>query len=501
MREVRDALRERDDRRVELGGERDHAREELVGVRREPDRRVGGAVGQHAVGVEEVAVVAHRVPERRVARRDGDAVGADRAVEEVRRLVGGVAERRRVQRRGVAAEPEVTFIADEPERGAHGAGRRRREAAHRDRRRRRVGHDRGQAVEHGQVARRLRRVAVGDHQRPAGVAVAAGPRAHVADGVGARPAGGDVGRDVDEGLIAVAVATGAGVERRRGHGAIRGPGRLELRRPDVGGGRGRGCAVVVAGRLVSAPVEAGEQHGGARRQRKRRGRGVDRGDRVAVGVDGHHRVVVVVLGVDVVGAGGPVRRVQPTRIAHWPPFVPVVEHAISGAAATAMLPVSLVEKRGVNARSARASAGRSTSIASSASVVVAVPAEPANTLRTGQASVIGTVDKQAAQSASSTPGDGRPESAPASPRRKTRRTGPGFEVLRDGLYEWRRRELNPRPQSRQAGVYECVRWSESRRSLAPPTKVVSGQPDQKSPPAAQAGVRRASLLMTQLIPS
>ncbi len=54
---------------------------------------------------------------------------------------------------------------------------------------------------------------------------------------------------------------------------------------------------------------------------------------------------------------------------------------------------------------------------------------------------------------------------------KTRRTGPEFEVLRSGLYEWRRRELNPRPQSRQAGVYERSRWSESRLSLTPPTRL------------------------------
>ena len=100
-----------------------------------------------------------------------------------------------------------------------------------------------------------------------------------------------------------------------------------------------------------------------------------------------------------------------------------------------MLPVSLVEKRGVNARSARASAGNSTSIASSASVVVAVPAEPANTLRTGQASVIGTVDKQAAQSASSTPGDGRPRERPGvtsekNPPHRPRIRGPARRALR-----------------------------------------------------------------------
>ena len=124
MRDVGHRLLQRDDRCVELRGEGDDTREVLVGVRRQPDRGVGGAVGQDAVGVEQVAVVTHRVRGRRVARRDRDAVVADRAVEEVRRLVGGVAERRRVQRRRVAAETQIALIADEPQRGADRAGRR-----------------------------------------------------------------------------------------------------------------------------------------------------------------------------------------------------------------------------------------------------------------------------------------------------------------------------------------------------------------------------------------
>jgi hypothetical protein len=44
-------------------------------------------------------------------------------------------------------------------------------------------------------------------------------------------------------------------------------------------------------------------------------------------------------------------------VAHCAPFVPVVEHVINGAAAIAMLPVSLVLNRAVKARSARAAAG------------------------------------------------------------------------------------------------------------------------------------------------
>ena len=52
-----------------------------------------------------------------------------------------------------------------------------------------VGGDVGEALEDRQVAQRQRRVAVGDHQRPTGVAVRAGGRLDVADPVGAVAAG------------------------------------------------------------------------------------------------------------------------------------------------------------------------------------------------------------------------------------------------------------------------------------------------------------------------
>ncbi len=79
---------------------------------------------------------------------------------------------------------------------------------------------------------------------------------------------------------------------------------------------------------------------------------------------------------------GPLDASSQRDAAHVAPLVPAVEHAINGAAATAMLPVSLVENRGVNARSACAVEGMS---ATRASVAIAEALRPSQPIPTSNA--------------------------------------------------------------------------------------------------------------------
>ena len=86
--------------------------------------------------------------------------------------------------------------------------------------------DQGEALEHGQVAQRVGRVAVSDHEGPPGEHVAAGGGGHIGAGPGPLPKGLDHAGDVGIGAIARPVPGGcrisvAGVGRRERVGVDR----------------------------------------------------------------------------------------------------------------------------------------------------------------------------------------------------------------------------------------------------------------------------------------
>ena len=172
------------------------------------------------------------------------------------------------------------------------------------------GVDRAEAVVDADPVDVLRRVLVGDDERPAREAVVAPAGLDVGHGVGGVARGRQQARDVGEGAVARGLPGGGQhVGGRRGDRLVAARADLEAHRAAVGGvGRGRAAG---AGRRVGAPVEAGPRDRRAGGQRERGGGGVDRG-RVAVDVDVAHVVVVVqrargpdpVAGVGAAGGGG-----------------------------------------------------------------------------------------------------------------------------------------------------------------------------------------------------
>ena len=172
-------------------------------------------MAEDAVGVRERDVEAQLVGVVGVLGGEVHAVGRDVRVEEVRRGVLRVGQRRAVQRGGVADDAVVALVGDEADVRVDGPGGGVRKPE--------TGMSVGPAVavivfepvEDRQVARGLGRVAVGDDQRPAGVVVGALAGLDVGDGVRAVAGGGDAARDVREGLVAADVG-GRVVERRGG---------------------------------------------------------------------------------------------------------------------------------------------------------------------------------------------------------------------------------------------------------------------------------------------
>ena len=124
--------------------------------------------------------------------------------------------------------------------------------------------DRPGAIEDREVARRLRRVAVGDDERPAGLAVPAGAGLDVGHRVAARARGADQIGHVDDALEVVAVGRRV-VDLERGERRVarvagslpqdRGARRSVRRRRPAGAGRRVGAVVehrlYHRGRLIS----------------------------------------------------------------------------------------------------------------------------------------------------------------------------------------------------------------------------------------------------------
>ena len=120
-----------DDRRVELGRERDDTG--VIGLRRgrQLDRRAGRAVGEDAICVEEVGVESELVRVIRSPTADVGPEAADRAVEVVLRRIGDVRNHSAIEGHRVAIAPTVAFGGNRPQRGLHRPRRGRGEPIYR----------------------------------------------------------------------------------------------------------------------------------------------------------------------------------------------------------------------------------------------------------------------------------------------------------------------------------------------------------------------------------
>ena len=148
-RRAADGLRRDDPRRVQVGGDRHHAR--LVGVAagRQPHLRARLPVAEHVRRPEQVGVVTEVVPEARRPRGDERAGVGDRRVEHVRvrrrgrrwSRVDGIRQCGECPRPHPGSapgrrRPQIPLVGDDPDRRRDRARERRLEAAQRDRDRR-----------------------------------------------------------------------------------------------------------------------------------------------------------------------------------------------------------------------------------------------------------------------------------------------------------------------------------------------------------------------------